>query len=119
MIIWFLLLLSYRSPLWAQVGCIGQNIPLQINGTMYTSRASGGYFELYGARDVNPYANYCVTPTGGSCVIKGLASYQGTEVTYGPLPCPIDTDMAVLLLAGVAYGSFRIRKTRIQSKSPI
>lgn len=92
-----------------QTGCIGNNIPFQTNGTMYTSRNSDGSYQLYGAKVVAPENSFCLNSTGSSCVIRGLISYSGSEVSYGPLPCPVDSKLLFPLMAGVIFAALRMR----------
>lgn len=109
MVLFFLLLSNL--PVLAQTGCIASGIPFQTDGSMYmTYNASTGYYDLYGMRTVNPYAMYCVNNTGRSCYVRGLGLYNGTEVSFGPLPCAIDSFIyPVLICLGLCY-VFKISK---------
>ncbi len=108
-VISFFLMCIANSSTLAQRGCIASNIPFQMNGTMYTTYSSGGYFELYGAKYINPNATFCIKETGNNCVVRGLASYSGTEVTFGPYPCPIDSYVYLLFTCLVLYGVFKLK----------
>ncbi len=106
-----LLFYFFKSSAAAQVGCIGNSIPLQPSGAMYTSYNSQGYYEVYGTKYTNPTLTFCVQETGNSCNLKGLGSYVGTEVTFGPLPCPLDAYVFPLVF-GRAFLAIRSIKNK-------
>lgn len=114
----FVLIISLHIslPCLAQTGCIASGIPLQADGTLYMSyNSSTGYYDLYGAKTNNPYSTYCVSPRGRSCLIKGIGTYSGTEVNYGALPCPIDSDWAPMALCLCLIFTIKPYRNRINN----
>ncbi|MFD0941529.1 hypothetical protein [Pedobacter boryungensis] len=111
--IFFTLFLFCNLSLFAQTGCIASGIPFQSDGTMYLSyNGSTGYYDLYGAKSTTPYSTYCITATGRSCLVRGLGVYSGTEVTYGPFPCPVDSNLYILLGCCGLYFVIKVNKRK-------
>lgn len=115
MLIFFFLLvfMMIDHPAIAQRGCIASGIPFQIDGTMYTTYNSAGYYDLYGTKVTNPYQIYCIVETGLGCMIRGIfTTYYGIEVSFGPLPCPIDSHIYAIFVCIFLFGVFKLHQHR-------
>ena len=109
----FCSLMLFHFNTFSQKACLASGIPFQTNGTMYMAyNLSGGYYDLYGTKNTNPNASFCVVNTGLNCTVRGLANYQGVEVIYSALPCPLDSYTHPFLAGLALYCFLKIRKPK-------
>ncbi len=118
----FLGLISASSS--AQKGCLSStgNLYISLSGThngvnQYDWNGSGNdpnrisnAAGVYCLRSFSPAKNCYVRY---NCGFFGCTYALGEEVTYGPLPCPLDDYMPLLILAAGGFGFFFLKRNNL------